>query len=79
MKMYPKKFFDQQVSDLVGEAFVKISDNLTLKVNFNLDNNIKDCSLSSYVKFNARDTDFNINNFREKQSHWKYSCKIEYK
>ena len=37
-----KSSLDQKVSDLVGEAFVKINENLTLKSEFNLDNNLKD-------------------------------------
>tara|TARA_B100002051_G_C16655459_1_gene596262 strand:- start:331 stop:1266 length:936 start_codon:yes stop_codon:yes gene_type:complete len=60
---------DQQVSDLVGEAFVKISDNLTLKSEFNLDNNIKDVH---YQDFGANlilgNTDFNIK-YLEESSH----------
>ena len=57
---------DQQISDLVGEAFIQVSNNLTLRSEFNLDNNLKD---AHYQDFSANlilgNTDFNIKYLEE--------------
>tara|TARA_Y100000590_G_scaffold470229_1_gene662934 strand:+ start:11518 stop:13860 length:2343 start_codon:yes stop_codon:yes gene_type:complete len=57
---------DQKVSDLVGEAYLRLSDNLKLKSEFNLDNNLKDMN---YQDFQANlilgNTNFNVKYLEE--------------
>ena len=61
-----KSSLDQKVSDLVGEAFVRVSDNLTLKSEFNLDNNIKDMNYQDLqANLILGNTNFNLKYLEE--------------
>ena len=57
---------DQKTSDLVGEAFVRLSDNLTLKSDFNLDHNFSDVNYQDLqANLILGNTNFNIKYLEE--------------
>ncbi len=57
---------DQKASDLVGEAYLKLSDNLTLKNSFSVDHNFNDINYNNLqANLILGNTNFNISYLEE--------------
>ena len=58
---------DQKASDLVGEAFIKISENFNLNNEFSLDHNLNDINYNDLeANLILGNTRFNLNYLRRK-------------